>query len=373
MTNQETKNQHYVPQFLLRGFGADSGGNPRVHIFDVERDAIRQNQAIKEVFSQNYFYDKDNEIESFLSLHIEYPASEIINRIRDNEFSILGSAGTELIKFMCCQNARTVEGREDALNFINAHFNQIVSDLNRLNNLRIANPESIKIRPSDKNSMRYFNAAQALGGVIDSKGMEDLEFHILINKTNVEFILSDHAITRYNWLYRYLNDPRVGSMLAKGVQFFLPLSDKVCLCAYDAKSYKYGQRASSVSELKNEKDVYWLNRLQMRNARSFVAFRSMCMVGYLKKLRTSFYGKKIYSRKSFHVGQENIGADELKTTHMVYTEQVLLKEKPTFFKVLKKSKKTALRFEERDPDVSLALMMLKEKIQEDRVTNFNNL
>lgn len=369
MADQTTKNQHYVPQFLLGGFDSVGAEKSKVHIFDVERDVVRQNQAVKEVFSQNYFYDKNNEVENFLSSNIEGPASEIINRIRNNDFSILGNGGTELIKFMCCQNARTVEGREDALNFINAHFHQIFSDLSRLNNLGIKDPGSFQVRPSDKDSMRYFNAAQALSGVIDSKGMEDLEFHILINKTNEEFVLSDHAITRYNWLYRGLNDPRVGSMLAKGVQLFLPLSDKVYLCAYDSKVYKYGQRSSNVSELKEKSDVYWLNQLQMRNARSFIAFKSICMASYLKNLRASFYGKKVYSRRSLHLGQKDIGEDKLKTTHMVYTEQVELREKPTFFKLLKKSRRSALRFEERDPDVSRALMMLKEKMKEDRVTN----
>lgn len=369
MVHQTTRNQHYVPQFLLGGFDSVGADKPKVHIYDVERGVVRQKQSVREVFSQNYFYDRNNEIENFLSSNIEGPASEIINSIRSDDFSMLGKGGTELIKFMCCQNARTVEAREDALNFINAHFHQIVSDLNRLNDLGINNPEGFKIRPSDKYSMRYFNAEQALNGVIDSKGMEDLEFHILINKTNEEFVLSDHAISRYNWFYRGLSDPRIGSMLAKGVQLFLPLSEKVCLCAYDAKVYKYGCKSSSVSELQLESDVYWLNQLQMRNAHSFIAFKSMFMVGSLKKLHAAFYGEKIYSRKSSHLGQEDIGVDQLKTTHMVYTEQVKLGDKPTFFKILKKSKKLALSFEERDPDVSRALMMLKEKMRADRADN----
>lgn len=367
MANQTTRNQHYVPQFLLGGFDEVGAEKPKVHIFDVERDIVRQNQAVKEVFSQNYFYDKNNEVENFLSSNIEGPASEIINRIRGNDFSILSNRGTELIKFLCCQNARTVEGREDALNFINAHFINIFSDLNKLNDLGITDIDNcIKVRPSDKDSMRCFNAIQALNGIVDSKGMEDLKFHILINKTNKEFVLSDHAITRYNWFYRGLNDPRIGSMLAKGVQLFLPLSDKIYLCAYDAKVYKYGQRYSNVSELRHESDVYWLNQLQMRNARSFIAFKSMCMAIHLKKLRASFYGKKVYSRKSLHLGLEDLSEDKLKARHMVYTEQVELKEKPSFFKVPKKSKRSALRFEERDADVSRALVMLAEKMKEDR-------
>lgn len=369
MANQTTKNQHYVPQFLLRGFDSTGHEKPKVHIFDVERNIFREKQAVTNVFSQNYFYDNNNEVENFLSSNIEGPASEVISRIRRDDFSVLDKDGTELIKFMCCQDARTVEGREDALNFINAHFHPIVSDLDRLNGLGISDPECFKIRPLNKEAMRDFSAAQALRGIIDSKGMEDLEFHILVNKTNDEFIISDHAIARYNWFYRDLNDPRIGSMLAKGVQLFLPLSDKLCLCAYDAKVYKYGSKSSNVSELHFESDIYWLNQLQMRNARSFIAFKSMSVKDSLKKLRADCYGKKIYSRKSVRSGQEDIRKKSLKTTHMICTEQVKLKNKPTFFKVLKKSKESALYFEERNPEVSKALLMLKEMTREDRSAN----
>ncbi len=360
MVNQITKNQHYVPQFLLKGFGAADDEKPKVHIFDVERNVVRKCQAVKEVFSQNYFYDKNNEVENFLSVKIEDPASEIINRIRSDDFSMLDGCRAELIRFISCQNARTVEAREDALNFINAHFYQIISNLNRLNDLEINDLENFKVMPEDKDSMRYFNAAQALRGVLESKRMEDLKFHILVNRTHEEFVISDHAIARYNWLYRDLNDPRIGSMFARGVQLFLPLSDKVCLCAYDAKIYKYGCKLSSVSELKLESDIYWLNQLQMRNARSFVAFKSIFMADALKKLRAAFYGKKVYSRKSLHLEQEDIDENNLKTTYIVYTEQVKLTEKPTFFKVLKKSRKSAQVFEERNPDLSKDLMMQKK-------------
>lgn len=345
MVHQTTKNQHYVPQFLLGGFDAVGAEKPKVHIYDLEKGVVRKNQAVKEVFSQNYFYDINNEVENFLSSNIEGPASEIINRIRNNDFSMLGNGSVELIKFMCCQNARTVEARENVLYYINSHFYQIVLDLNRLNDLGIDDPESYKLSPSDKDSMRDFNAELALNGFGDAKHMEDLEFHILINKTKEEFILSDHAISRYNWFYRSLNDPRIGSMLAKGVQLFLPLSEKVCLCAYDAKVYKYGNKSSSVSELWSESDVYWLNQLQMRNARSFIAFKSMFMVGSLEKLHALFYGRKIYSIKSSSLEKKDIGEVQL------YPEQVKFINKPTFFKVLKKAKKMESNFEWRNPDI----------------------
>lgn len=366
MSAQIIKKQHYVPQFLLKGFDVSETETSKVHIFDVERVAIRQNQAIKDVFTQNYFYDRENKVENFISSNIEGPASAIINQFRCLDFSNLNSEGTELIKFICCQNCRTVESREDALNFTNASFHQIVSDISRLNSLDISDPTKFKISPSNKDSMRNFNAELALSGVIDSKGMEDLRFHILKNQTDTDFIISDHAVCRYNWLYRNLNDPRVGSQLARGVQLFIPLSSRLYLCAYDPKVYKYGTRSSDVSDLINFKDVDWLNQLQMRFACSFIAFSSLKMKAAIYELHALYYGKKIFSRKSTHLGQKELEHNKLRTTHLVYTEQIKLKYKPTFFKIIKSAKKHSQSFEERDPAVSQALMMLKREIYEKR-------
>lgn len=150
MASQITKNQHYIPQFLLNGFGFGEGENRKINVFDVQRNHIRTNQTVKDVFSQNYFYDKDNFIENFLSEQIEAPASAEIALLRNRDVSPFKSNSTFLIKFICCQLYRTVEARQDALDFINAHFSQIVSDLSRLNNLDIENPKNFRILPKGK-------------------------------------------------------------------------------------------------------------------------------------------------------------------------------------------------------------------------------
>ena len=159
----------------------------------------------------------------------------MIDRLRSFDLSVLNSDNTCLIKFICCQLYRTVEARQDALDFINAHFEQIVSDLSRLNNLGIESPKDIRIVPNGKDSLRSFTAATALSGVIASKAMEDLKFHLLVNNTDREFIISDHPVTLYNWLYRDLKDPRIGSITAKGVQLFMPLSKGIYL--HDLEGY----------------------------------------------------------------------------------------------------------------------------------------
>ncbi|HBN9510203.1 TPA: DUF4238 domain-containing protein [Pseudomonas aeruginosa] len=368
MANGRTRNQHYVPQFLLKGFSLESSASPKVHIFDISKDVVRFNQSVSEVFSQNYFYDKENEIENFLSINVEAPASCIINEFRGGNFERLNNNNSVLIKFLCCQYERTVEARDDALRFINAHFKQIVADIARLNEWSGADLEGVKIMPSDKDSMRSFVSTRALSGVIDSIGMEDLRFHVLVNETERDLVISDHPVSRYNWLYRNLKDGRVGSMLAKGVQMYLPLSPKICLCAYDSQVYKFGPRSSDVSFVTVGKDIDWLNQLQVRSSHSFLAFSLAKMEVYVRGLKDSYHGKRIYTRESLHLGEEQTVGGEIKTSHLVYTDQVRLNARPDFFKVLKKARAHEGAFQERFPEISEKLRVLKKEITKDKIS-----
>jgi hypothetical protein len=85
---QVTKNQHYVPQCLLRYFGYDVRRKRKLNVFDTTRSVARYNQSVKEIFSQNYFYGKDNEIENFLAEKVEGPASKILEKIVNGDCEI---------------------------------------------------------------------------------------------------------------------------------------------------------------------------------------------------------------------------------------------------------------------------------------------
>ncbi|WP_157314055.1 DUF4238 domain-containing protein [Chitinibacter sp. GC72] len=361
MPSNITKNQHYVPQFLLRGFSDDRSNFEKISIFDFFKKEVRFDQSIAEVFSQNYFYDTDNEIESFLSREVEGPAAGVIDSVRKGDFSkINGSSFSTVMGFVMCQEARTAEARDDGLNYINASFGQILADFSHFNDLDLGDINEWRVTPSDKDSMRSFVVARTLNGIIDSVAMKDLRFHILCNETEQEFIISDHPVVRYNWLYRNLEDPRVSSILARGVQLFVPLSSSLYLCAYDPKVYKYGLKNSDSSSLISINDVEWLNKLQILSARSFVAFSANKMKSTIIDLCQKCGEGKIYTRLSSHLGRENMKNGDVKTTHMVYTKQLKLQTLPSFFKIIKKSKKLASHFEVRNSDTAQALQILKQ-------------
>lgn len=214
--------------------------------------------------------------------------------------------------------------------------------------------------------MRNIMANVALGGIIDSKAMEDLKLHLLINRTNREFIITDHPVARYNLLYQNLNDPRISSLTAKGLQLFLPLSPILYLCVYDSTVYKYGTQKSFLTEIQEVNDVDYLNELQIRGALSYAAFNSACMESYVSAIAKKYAGLSIYKRCSEQVSDEQIDEDRIKNTFMVFTTQRKLKTGLSVIKLLKKARQYSTCYQERNPDVSAALMQLKRNVRAQR-------
>jgi len=214
-TNKQiTKNQHYVPKCLLKHFGWKANkGIWKINIFDVARSTVRYNQAIKEVFSQNYFYDKDNSIENFIEKTIETPASVIIDQIVRGNFEIVNEDPPILLRFISSLLSRTLEAREEVLLFFNSHIESIVRQLLRLNGF---DPEE-----ASKGRFEIYDLSQVaslitIQGSVNAIILRDLAFHFVVNETELEFYISDHPVFTYNWLYRNLDHPAITSISARG-------------------------------------------------------------------------------------------------------------------------------------------------------------
>ena len=292
--NKITKKQHYVPQFILKGFCSDSLLE-FTNVFDVVRNDLRRNQSIKGVMHQNYFYDADNRIEQHLANSIESPASKAIQEVKEGKRYDFHADNNILLKFLMCQYYRTVGASENVLAYMKAAYDSIAKQLFRLNNMGEFNPDSIKIAPDSSESERSLRSMLALLGVIMSKGKENLKFHVLINKSATDFILGDNPVVRYNWFNKKaFRNPRIGSCFINGVQLIMPISPTITLCIYDPYVYKYGSRKKSYTEINSRDDVDWLNHMQARETESFMVFRRPSDENYVARLAQLYNGKKIY-------------------------------------------------------------------------------
>ncbi|MEY3304849.1 MAG: DUF4238 domain-containing protein [Pseudanabaena sp.] len=333
MSDKITKNQHFVPQCLLNNFGHGEKKIKRINVFDIDRDVVRYNQVVKNVFSQNYFYDKDNETENFLANEIETPASRVIAGIVSGNFNITRESLLILHRFISSLFSRTPEAAERASGFANSQLESIVRELLSLNGF---DPEEA--------SSGHFNFHQdrlaslmTVQGVRAAEILGDLEYHIIKNETQSEFYVSDHPVFIYNWLYRNLDHPQVTSLTAVGLQIFLPLSPEITLCLYDPKVYKYGQR-SSVTCVSNESDIEILNSFQIINSKSIIGFYSIESETHVRQLYEKYKGIKLHQYESGMLSTKKESEEKIVSTHFVFTRQFKLRKMPSFVKIKRKSR-----------------------------------
>lgn len=344
MNYQSTKNQHYVPQCLLKNFCYLNKNKKKINIFDVTNRTSRYNQAIKNVFSQNYFYGKDTSIddsvEAILANKIEDPASPIIDEIIQGNLSILDSPENKihLLKFVSTLVKRTPEAKEGMRSFMQTGFQSVSKELLRLNDF------SPEIRPpiisfKDTDVFAAYSTLQAYYGTIL---LTDLEFHLIENKTELDFIISDNPAFTYNYFYKKLEHPGVSSPIANGYQIFLPLSPKYTLCLYDSKVYSYKPKTKIIIS-SNLNDIRLLNKFQIINSKSIIGFNDLKSEQHIREMYQQFGSMKIYTYKSneYEVKRKD---DEIRTRHITYIEQNKLNQMPSFIKIRKKAKKDSQKY-----------------------------
>ncbi len=252
MEKQITKNQHYVPQLLLRNFSVEEKGEYRCSIYDFKRQQLRHRQNIKDVFSRNYMYDKDNMVENFIGENVEDQVVAEIELILSNTREKLSHPSISLLRFITVQLARTQQAYEQALDFNNEMMKTVFEEITRLNDLDIEAARKLSIVPTDPSAVK---AHQALAAALNWPLLRDLKNHLLIIKSESEFVISDHPVFQYNWYLRDSKELMVSSVGAVGIQLFFPLSPKICYCLYDSAIYKYGTARSAFTEISNDEDV----------------------------------------------------------------------------------------------------------------------
>lgn len=345
--NQITKKQHYVPQFLLKYFGYGAKNKEKINIFYIHQLYTRYNQPVKGNFSQNYFYDRDNLVEDFLGKQIETPASKVIGKIVDDKLNLTKEESLTLNRFILSLHSRTPEASERVSKFVNSSIESIVREGCELNGL---DPEIAKEGHFEFNS-DVLASSITVDAVVNATLLEDLDYHLIKNETQLEFYISDHPVFIYNWLYRDLDHPAVTSLTARGLQIFIPLSPKRLLCLYDSKVYKYGSK-SSVTCLFDDKDIEILNSFQVINSSSVIGFHSRESETKVKKLYKKYKHIHMYNYESMILSTDFQENGKIRSTHLSFKHQFKLANMPKFIKLKKKAKDYHSFYQERDPERS---------------------
>jgi hypothetical protein len=358
---QITKNQHFVPQSLIKHFSSDNSGV--IHIYDSMRDILRPPTTVNRALSENFFYDKDNSIENFLAKNVEAPAAVIFEKIICDPKKYTTCNRIDLLRFITVQLNRTPRALFASLENIENFTDSLIQQLGELNGFDPEVTKNIKIIPNDPKSIL---GMQTVEGALNWPLIDDLGWHLLINKTKIDYVISDHPVAHYNWYLRDSENPKYTSLTSCGLQIFLPISHSITFCLYDKKIYKIGEKNDIFTHIHNESDVLLLNELQFRSRESFIVFSTENQSDYVKSWCKKIPANSMHQNNSWTsppIPSEN---DELKSTHVTWRTQANFTNWLSCSKIKRRVTKREVECHDRNPDIVMAHRLFIEKARSKR-------
>lgn len=175
------KNQHFVPRCYLRPFTHEEAGKA-IRIFNIDREHIVANAAVKHQCSGSYFYGEDEKLEAAIQF-LEQNYAGTLRRVREPSYKRL-LADDELIlkRFWLLQYLRTEAASRRAVEMNNQLGELIGAD----------SSFDLEIRDAVLMAMQTFAE--------EMKVIDDLKVCLLKNTTEFPFITSDDpAILTNRW------------------------------------------------------------------------------------------------------------------------------------------------------------------------------
>lgn len=258
----QNKKHHYVPRFLLKRFSRDGKS---IALYNIPSKTLVPRAPLKTQCYSDYLYGKDSAIEKMLA-GVEGELATIL-RVMDTVLvppPRLTEVHDALLFFVLSQKGRT-QYAADALDemfdgMMKNIFGKMFKDRHGID----LNQYNISFKEPALLAMSTQICAYPL--------LWDLEFKLLVNKTNEEFVISDNPVVFYNQLMSFRRFASNCGLAFKGLQIFVPLDPRKMLIFYDQDVYRVGSDSKGVIDISNPRDVYELNTLQFVSARENIYF-----------------------------------------------------------------------------------------------------
>lgn len=250
------KNQHFVPRVHLRPFTVNEG-DAAINVFNLDREKLIPNAAVKHQCSRDYFYGQDEKLESAIQT-VEGAYGSVLSDLRKPGRSLEPSHKIVLLRFWLLQYMRTEAASRRSV--------EMMADLHDFSDAR--DPFAFGIKEAVQSAMRAYADLMSI--------TDDLKSCLIRNRTGVPFVTSDDpAVLANRW---YLEDKRIRSrsfgLNSAGALALLPLTPKLAFIAYDGDVYSIPHQNGWV-EAKRESDIRALNQHHFLNCFANVYFHNV--------------------------------------------------------------------------------------------------
>lgn len=291
--NTDKKNQHYIPKFYLRNFSYNNN-HKQLGIYYLQTQFYFQTAKLKTQGSKNFFYGYDGEIEDQLE-KVESHLGKSLKIITEKHIlPIKGSPQhVDLLVFVALTHLRNPVLIQNMIDLETETEKRIIeqdpdTDIEKLNP-KIAHNDRIKI------------ALSGIPHIIQI--IEDLDYKLLLNKTNTPFLGSDFPVVKYNQFLEQRNWQHGKTGYGNiGLQIIIPLNSKISIFFFDSGIYKVGFKKRRIHEIENKGDIDQLNILQFLNCFETIYFNHEGSKEYLHFLheKSKKYGEANVSKSSLH-------------------------------------------------------------------------
>lgn len=291
------KSNHYVPQFYLKNF---SNNKKSVGSYMRQYKKYIKEASIKKQACKDYLYGEDGRLENYL-MELEKKWSKIITNIINDKIKPKRKEDyLDLLMFILVSEARNLKTAETITNQVDFLCKKILEEDPQFE----MSDEELKnmiIAPKVPNSLAIESAIKG------SLYLLDLNFTILINKTDRKFITTDNPMVKYNQFYIHRNYDRGYGIANVGLQIFMPISPKLCICLYDSKVYNCNLNQDGNIDIIRSKQIDEINKIIYLNSYKTIYFNDIVKKGYIESIDNSVL--KYANEEQMEVGEfdSNIG------------------------------------------------------------------
>jgi len=223
----QNKKHHFVPKFLLRRFSHDEK-SINLYNFKSKKRVIGANLS-NQCYS-NYLYGEDPTVEKSLSAAEGQVAALL--RLVDKYGSLPPPDSPEreiMIFFVLSQHGRTTYAAEEVSEQMDAFMKEVLKENFAAEGL---NPDEFQIGVKNP-------ATWSMGHAVQSYPLLwDMGYKLLVNKTGVEFVISDNPVVFYNQLMSFRTFGSNCGLASKGLQIFVPISPTLTIMMFDPAVYR---------------------------------------------------------------------------------------------------------------------------------------
>lgn len=251
------KNQHFVPRVLLKPWSLNCEGKA-IHLFNIRTDQTIKNAPVKNQCSRDYFYGADLQIENWLGRGEGFFAQEVRNLPSGNP-SVTTQAMDFLRDFSFLQSIRTERSIAEDASMLREMYDQIYHTILPPEDDPMPTHEEI-VRDA---MLRWSKARHYL---------QDLKGVLIINKSNVPFVISDNPAIHTNRLHVQRFKSGSFGVQQAGMVLTMPISPSLAVLYYDNYVYKSPNYLSQNVKLTKDKDAIAFNQFQYLSARENLYF-----------------------------------------------------------------------------------------------------